>query len=383
MVGRGFTWIADLPPPTETKIGDDATNGGTATKIIWDRTDDLLSRYWPRRRDGYSFHQKQKRQQEQEEDNGGGGEGEGGDVSDDNDENSHAFTYGEVTPLGVRQLMYEMGLFTTIFKISSSSSSKPQQTTSWTTPSSMMMENIDPDRIVFMDVGSGVGKLVVQIFLEYIEPTLALENRQQGQQEREQKEVLEATSLRTHPQVIGVELSKQRHEVALEAWNGVARELQLANVDSGTRGEGNGDVHSRCTGSSDKCDTCQQPHQTRAEGDDQDDDRDESSSNVQFIHANALDVNFRNVTHIFMSSLCFPEEVLKEIQLKLLKDAKKLQVVASLNRLDELLRITTTTRTRNGENYIEWKERIVPIQMSWGPSTAKIYHRVSLDATDD
>mmetsp|Transcript_16189 Transcript_16189/g.39785 ORF Transcript_16189/g.39785 Transcript_16189/m.39785 type:complete len:232 (+) Transcript_16189:671-1366(+) len=230
-----------------------------------------------------------------------------------------------------------------------------------------------------MDVGSGVGKLVVQIFLEYVEPTLRTVGavltsaNQQQQQQQESTINSQTTLLRT--QVIGVELSKQRHDVALEAWNGVAHELHLANVYSRSRGDRNEDSYSLFIESSGEDDTCQQPHQRRVE----DDDDDESSNTVQFIHANALDVDFSNVTHIYMSSLCFPEEVLKEIQLKLLKDAKKLQVVASLNRLNEFLRTTT----RNDENYYKrWKERIVPIQMSWGPSTAKIYHRVSLDADD-
>jgi hypothetical protein len=62
-----------------------------------------------------------------------------------------------------------------------------------------------------------------------------------------------------------------------------------------------------------------------------------------------------------MSSLCFPKEVLLKLQEKVLI-LPKIEVVAALNRLNLLW-------LRKGE----WKEREIPIQMTWGPSTAKIY----------
>jgi len=82
----------------------------------WDRTDDLLSRYWPRRRDGYSFHQKRKQEDDSDD--------QDEDANDQNDDdNDHTFTYGEVTALGVRQLVYEMELFSSSSASTTTSSS--------------------------------------------------------------------------------------------------------------------------------------------------------------------------------------------------------------------------------------------------------------------
>ena len=82
-------------------------------------------------------------------------------------------TYGEVTTIGARQLFYHMGLSGTKEEV-------PE----------------DEEGLVFMDLGSGVGKLVVQAFMEL--PRIS--------------------------QAIGIELAPVRHQHALAAW----KELEAA-----------------------------------------------------------------------------------------------------------------------------------------------------------
>lgn len=356
--GIGFTWRADVPPPPMLQTDDDDDNEKfqQILAMIWDRTDDLLTRYWPRTRDGYSFHQRQERQLEQgSEERGSGGRDSSSSKNDD------LFTYGEVTPLGARQLVYEMGLF------SGSQSSSSTATTTRTT---------------FLDVGSGVGKLVVQLYLEYVEPST-------------KSSMKKVDSINPISQIIGVELSKQRHEVAVEAWNGVKEELSHRSTEEGCNTFDVDDVHT-----SQQEDTAAVENPQERQWGDVGSKRQFSTKIqekiVRFIHGDALDVDFSEVTHVFMSSLCFPEDVLKEIQSKLLRHAPKLQVVASLNRLDMFVKHDDQIYDNDGQNGAltdrthsdcvsissssesKWNERIVPIQMSWGPSTAKIYNRISV-----
>jgi Histone methylation protein DOT1 len=83
-------------------------------------------------------------------------------------------TYGEVTTIGARQLFYHMGL-------------------------TAVTRDDDDDGMVFMDMGSGVGKLVIQAYMEL--PRL--------------------------DHAIGIELAPIRHQYALSAW----QELELSAVE--------------------------------------------------------------------------------------------------------------------------------------------------------
>jgi hypothetical protein len=194
-----------------------------------------------------------------------------------------ALTYGEVTSLGCRHLAHHM-------KISSISS---------------------PQDLVFLDIGSGVGKLATQMYLD----------NQQSPNFR---------------QSIGVELSQKRHEIGTRA----LADLLLQEEQN-----------------------LQMPLQ-------------ENDIPILLVHGDAIEYldnilsksNTSNITHVYISSLCFPKAVRFQLQERLLRFAPSLQVVAALNRLDAFA------------FHKEWKERRdVPIQMSWGPSMVHVYERLLIE----
>ena len=174
------------------------------------------------------------------------------------------YTYGEVTGVGARQLAKEMGI----------SSAKARG---------------EGRRIIFYDLGSGVARLVVQMVLDN---PVAINKS------------------------VGVELSKERHDVASSAL-------------------------SRIRSSEYKSDLL---------------------SKVELANADALEYDFSDATHIFISSLCFPRQVLEELQ-GIILTLDDVRVVAALNRLDKL------------ESSSGWEVKDVPVQMTWGSGSAKIYRK--------
>jgi hypothetical protein len=173
------------------------------------------------------------------------------------------FTYGEVTGVGARQLAEEMGI---------SSASKNGE-----------------GGVIFYDLGSGVARLVVQMIFD---------------------------NPATIHKSVGVELSKERHDVASSAL-------------------------SRIRSSEYKTDLLRK---------------------VELANADALEYNFSDATHIFISSLCFPRQVLEELQ-DIILTLDDVLVVAALNRLDRL------------ESSSAWEVRDVPFQMTWGAGLGKIYRK--------
>jgi SAM-dependent methyltransferase len=169
----------------------------------------------------------------------------------------------------------------------------------------------EADRVVFYDLGSGVGRLVTQIYMENYRVKRA----------------------------VGVELSLERHTIAIEALTEI---LESFN-DYGTlsRYQNINDDYECFVGSMVSA----------------------IPSAIEFVHGDALEVDFTDATHLFMSSLCFPQEVLMILQERILH-LPRIEVVAALNRL-ELFWLRKE----------EWNEREISIQMTWGPSTAKIYSR--------
>jgi len=229
----------------------------------------------------------------------GNGNGNGNNL----ESQPHHLTYGEVTPLGVRQLAYEMD-------IANCDDGDDQRRTSFDNENNN--NDDDDDEIVFYDLGSGVGRLVTQMYID--------------QPDRVTK-------------AIGIELAEYRHEIGARALEGIMEkyngEGQFYPSDYGD----NNVFTSMIT---------------------------TMPFSIQLIHGDAVEVDFDSTTtHVFVSSLCFPENVLLAIQEKLLR-LPNIRVVAALNRLDLI-------HQRGRE---EWKERDVPIQMSWGASSAKIYHKV-------
>ncbi len=256
------TYIADILPD----------NGNCRhNSELWDRNDLILTQYWAPQ-DGII--------------------GRTGD-SNDLDPGSRHLTYGEVTPLGVRQLAQEMG----IVKCNNDYSEKG--------------ENDNQSDIVFYDLGSGVGRLVTQMYFD--------------QPDRVTK-------------AVGIELAEERHRIGEVALEGIIVQEQYLTEQF------------------------QSPYV-----DDDDNDIETSSFPIQLIHGNMLDVDFDEATtHVYISSLCFPRNVLLELQKKLLR-LPNLRVIAALNRLDLI-------RELRGEQWEQ--ERDVFVQMSWGPSMAKIYRKI-------
>lgn len=163
------------------------------------------------------------------------------------------YTYGEMSPVGVRQLAQHMELH---------------------------------DKAVVFDVGSGVGKLVVQLYLEHA----ALH-------------------------IIGIESCPIRHDIATNVWNAISQTL----------------IHNN------------------------------TSRSVEFRNQDARVADYTLATHVFLCSLCFPDELTDAVIKSLLRSAEHLQVVAALSELPGL------------EVSLSWKKTIYNVQTTWGQSTLRIY----------
>mmetsp|Transcript_22540 Transcript_22540/g.47715 ORF Transcript_22540/g.47715 Transcript_22540/m.47715 type:complete len:304 (-) Transcript_22540:134-1045(-) len=250
----------------------------------WDWNDSLLSRYWApedgvtRNDRDYGIHN-----------------------SDDLQSQSHHLTYGEVTPLGVRQLTYEMG----IAKCDVREDRKGPVGND---------KNDEKNGIVFYDLGSGVGRLVTQIYMD--------------QPDRVAK-------------AIGVELAEERHAIGAVALGGIMEDQFEVESFHETYEQNKGikDAGTMIPA---------------------------TPFPVQLIHGDATEVDLDSATtHVFISSLCFPEDVLRSIQKKLLR-LPNIRVVAALNHLDLIHQLSGK----------EWEERDVPIEMTWGPGLATIYNKI-------
>jgi hypothetical protein len=200
-------------------------------------------------------------------------------------------TYGEVTPLGARQLFYYMG---------------------------MADDFDDSNPIVFCDMGSGVGKLVMQAYLELPRVTRS----------------------------IGVELAPLRHAGAVKAWE----ELQLSAKE--TRNQ----ITSKLP---------------------------VSVADVELTEGDFLDVDLSKVSHIYISSLCFTEDMMDEIAKKIERDAPNIQCVATLRALPSKFRQKGISDRINYD--LVYKtfglvERTEYVEMSWtvysnSGATVHIYTR--------
>jgi len=371
---RGMIFLADLEPPTSTT---------PCYQHSWKRTNDLLKMAWWDENAGFhssstddvvvlpsashddDHHQHPVRGEQQNHYHSYG-------------QNDRAWTYGEVTILGGRQLAYAMGISS-----STTSSSNCDDSTTATTCQECQ-DNDDNDdnekdkidgsrrrrrrRIIFYDLGSGVGRLVAQMYFD-------------------QPWMIEKS--------IGIELAIHRHEWAIQALSYLEQAEEAKDDDDDEEVEEEHD----CQDDKDKppengyCsaknnnnyyyNTTITTRRTTGESQDEDDDDEGSSSRtiitrrIQYYHGDILDSSWtwrEDATHIFLSSLCFPPIVLDAIQRQILgwndnsgrSSSSSLQVVASLKRLDLL-------KTSD-----EWEEDIgdVHIQMSWGPGIVKIYRRV-------
>ena len=180
-------------------------------------------------------------------------------------------TYGEITEVGARQLFH-------CFERYSNSGTYPMN---------------------FVDLGSGVGKLVVQAYMEL--PHL-------------QKST-------------GIELSPSRHASAIQTWATIQNEAdQIRNIE------------------------------TKALKD----------ASVELVEGDMFDYDMKDVTHIYVASLCFSEAMMHRLAHKLKQEATQLQCIATL------------------KEFPKWfhkefgKPRVEYIEMTWTrPQGARvfIYHQ--------
>jgi len=151
------------------------------------------------------------------------------------DDPDKAWTYGEITTLGARQLFVYMGL----------------------------LDN--SNNVSFLDMGSGLGKLVVQAYMEV--PRLT--------------------------QAVGIELSQTRHDLACKSWEAV--QDQAVRVRTETKAY----------------------HESAA---------------IHLVKGDFLDWNLSDVTHVYVSSLCFHDDLVYRLGEKLAREGESLQCIATLKR---------------------------------------------------
>ena len=182
------------------------------------------------------------------------------------------YTYGEVTVKGVRQLAAAMFFI-------------PATRPGFSTDGVTTVQEVD---VIFYDLGSGVGRLAAQIFLDH----------------------------RSVTKSVGVELSAARHAIAGAA---LARLSLLTDI----------------------------------------------AGRIEYIHDNILTTDFGTATHIYISSLCFPEAVLNALADRICNNAApNLRVIAALSQI-------------NGLQDLGWVVGYVDIEMSWGSQRVRIYTRQS------
>jgi hypothetical protein len=185
-------------------------------------------------------------------------------------------TYGEVTPKGARQLFHQMGIL------------KKQHHRQETNKN-----NNDENSLVFMDLGSGAGKLVIQACLEL--PHLR--------------------------RAVGVELSPTRHQAAMTA----KHRLKL--------------LHHPVTNNNQLLPPQLHENSRPPQRDKQQQQRRRpyyDDASLQLIEDDLLNADLSDATHIYVASLCFPPKLMRQLQDKLQQEAPNLRCVASIRTFPSL-----------------------------------------------
>lgn len=152
----------------------------------------------------------------------------------------------------------------------------------------------------FFDLGSGGGRLVVQAHLEL--PSVV--------------------------RSVGIELSPSRHQVALQTWDNIVRSGDAERIRK--MAEKSWGVQS------------------------------ETTSSVELHEGDLFGLDISQATHLYLSSLCFSEDMLERIVDKIEREGNALQVVASLRSLKVQKDDSRKRRVRLGSN--PWMEFV---EMSW------------------
>ncbi|CAB9515041.1 Histone methylation protein DOT1 [Seminavis robusta] len=192
-------------------------------------------------------------------------------------------TYGEITSAGARQLFYHMGLSTDD-------------------------TGNEEEEIVFVDLGSGRGKLILQAYMEL--PRLS--------------------------KATGIELASPRHDTAVTAWTDLQSTARKLRFGGQPENESSSKIIKEAT--------------------------------VEFLNEDFLEVDLSNVTHMYISSLCFPETLMYHIAAKLERDAPKLKCVATLRAFPaEFQKRGILDRTSYELVYktFGFVDRIEEVEMTW------------------
>ncbi len=162
----------------------------------------------------------------------------------------------------------------------------------------------------FYDLGSGGGRLVIQSYLEL--PSVS-------------------TS-------VGIELSPSRHEIASQTYKYLQENGDVTRIRNLAR---------RAWGIDDKDDT--------------------NDSRIELYEGDLFKLDISNATHIYVSSLCFSEQMLEMLVEKIEREATSLQVIASLRMLP-LKKNNDDALVKIGS--FPWQEWI---EMSWSKEGSSVY----------
>ena len=171
-------------------------------------------------------------------------------------------TYGEITTVGARQLYFHMGMKGS-FKSCGSNDKDTVGADDYNSPADKKA-----GKIVFCDMGSGVGRFVMQTFMEMPRVSKSL----------------------------GIELAPLRHQHAVTAWDQLKSKAE--NIRNDINCQDGGSIVEDAT--------------------------------VEFVQADFLEADLSEVTHMYVSSLCFTEDMMYELAAKLEHGAPNLQCVATL-----------------------------------------------------
>jgi len=210
-------------------------------------------------------------------------------------------TYGEITSLGARQLFGAMGLL--------DYPRNQQHLRRW----QQQRQQRQPERPVhFFDLGSGTGKLVGQAVLEL--PPGAIER------------------------ATGIELSPSRHESAVQAKEALRRLLE-----AGCRSECTEiDRDERFNNEIRIFQSRETIHRSR-------------SDNLELLQGDLFDVDLSTATHIYVASLCFPDNLMARLE-------KKLQMLLQ----QQLERQQEQPHDVAGESELQWVASLQPFPNNLG-----------------
>ena len=163
----------------------------------------------------------------------------------------------------------------------------------------------------FFDLGSGGGRLVIQSFLE----------------------------LPSVYKSVGIELSPSRHKIAIQTWNDLVQNggaLRIRTLAEKSWGGNDVKYSNDIT----------------------------IVSGVELYEGDLFDLDISQATHLYISSLCFSEDMLVRIVEKIEREGVALQIVASLRLLpvvdDRGIEHVSSKRVSLGRN--PWMEYV---EMSW------------------